>query len=284
MENIIKKSLIIFVVISGCGFKNTKNNSDINNSNVTPQKNNDNSTTKKYSTCAKSGNKCTEKEIYDGQLVNVKVNDSENYDFYVISDDGTNLTLLKNGSLGPTVAWLNYEDLESVFNYHDWAGPKFGPYTILKQLNNLTSSWTNINVIENYDFQNPGFSNSGYKGLKISNGVVTITTKDLTEAVVPGTSRARLMTEEEYNTIKGYGDPDDYVSFFNSWLFVKLNEEKNEHKNDENWYEYGYYWLLDGNYSRTAQCVMSYKKIVDINVEDTLLLYPVITVDKSLVS
>ncbi len=46
-----------------------------------------------YSTCAKAGNKCSDEQILDGQIVNVSVNNTTNLDFYVINDDGQNLVL-----------------------------------------------------------------------------------------------------------------------------------------------------------------------------------------------
>ena len=70
-----------------------------------------------------------------GTSINVKVNSSENYNFYVISDDGEELTLLMDQNLGGTVAW--------------GVASSTGPLTALEALKERTDSWTNI---ESYSY------------------------------------------------------------------------------------------------------------------------------------
>ncbi len=97
--------------------------------------------------CINNTNKCE-----NGTLVNVKVNDKENYDFYVIKDDGNELTLIMNKNLGSRVFWITKEDyLESGGTaWNELVGTNSkGPLTVLKALEIRTQNWTNI---KSYDY------------------------------------------------------------------------------------------------------------------------------------
>ncbi len=82
----------------------------------------------------------------NGTKLNVKVNEKENYDFYVIKDDGEELTLIMNKNLVDTVAWISQTDYEESggTNYGEYGNNELGPLTALKQLEDLTKEWTNI--------------------------------------------------------------------------------------------------------------------------------------------
>ncbi len=83
----------------------------------------------------------------NGTKLNVKVNEKENYDFYVIKDDGEELTLIMNKNLGPTVAWITKEDYEAAGGTawdEKYGANDKGPLTALKQLEDLTKGWTNL--------------------------------------------------------------------------------------------------------------------------------------------
>jgi len=277
--------IVAAVVVVGVGIvfgskllsKNT-NNSDNQNSNNNVES--ETNVSKKYSECAKVGNQCSEQEIFEEQLVNVSVNEKLSYDFYVISDDGTNLTLLKNGSLGNPVEWTSEYDIENVFlDTSGWPNNSYGPYTALTYLNELTKEWSNIDIIENYKFQNPRpYGDDEYIGLNIQNGTITLTSNNSINKIVPGDARARLMTLNEIEFINGInGD-------FADWLYNKLNEEYNSNTSSDAYEHiaYYYFWLLDsGDTSFRAGGVNSIHGTDQINVESKLMIYPVITVRKN---
>ncbi len=98
----------------------------------------------KYNSILKSDNNCLKsKDICpNGTKVNVQVNNKENYDFYVIKDTGSELTLIMNKNIGPTVAWITKEDYEAAggteSDYGEFGNNNKGPLTALKQLEDLT--------------------------------------------------------------------------------------------------------------------------------------------------
>ena len=77
-----------------------------------------------------------------GTKVNVRVNNFESYDFYVIGDTGNDLTLLMDRNLGNNVAWISEQDYISTGKI-DWThisesndiisgNNEVGPLTALK--------------------------------------------------------------------------------------------------------------------------------------------------------
>ncbi len=103
----------------------------------------------------KSNDECImgESICSNGTKINVQVNDKEDYNFYVIKDDGKEVTLIMNKNLGNRVAWISKEDyiaaggIES--DYGSNGNNNKGPLTALKQLENLTKNWTNL---KSYDY------------------------------------------------------------------------------------------------------------------------------------
>lgn len=279
--------IILGVIIVLNIFHNTKESNKLTNNNTTSQS----TKSENYSTCAKEGNKCSQKDIIDGQLVNVSVNNKTNYDFYVIDDDGEILTLLKRKSLGDIVAWCSRDDKYDVFLAEENAdGNIYGPYTALKYLNELTNDWTNIDFINNYNFENPNtWGNKAYLGLNIQEGVITLISNSSTTKIVPGQARARLLTESEFKYITGTQD-DNYNGDNNHWLGKIIKEEYDSiHSDDEYDREkigHEYIWLLNADYSgQAASTIMKYQNtdmyVANINVWNKLMLYPVITIKKN---
>ena len=135
---------IILAISNGkwCARKN------INDNDVTIDDNIENcSLTKEPNPIITTNNSClTDGICENGTKLNVKVNEKENYDFYVIKDDGEELTLIMNKNLGNTVAWITKEDYEVAggTNYGEYGNNELGPLTALKQLEDLTKEWTNI--------------------------------------------------------------------------------------------------------------------------------------------
>jgi len=122
--------------------------------------------------CITSGT-CSQADINAGILVNVKVNNTQNYDFYVIADTGTELTLLMSENLGGRVNW-----------YKSAANNSQGPENALAELTLRTNDWTNI--------PEKTYTLSGLGEDK--------TTRRYEDKTVTG--RARLITYEEANNIK----------------------------------------------------------------------------------
>lgn len=262
---------VVVVILMNSPKKSTTNNNDDVNANTSTN------TSNKYSTCAKVGNQCTDKEITEGQLVSVSVNKKTSYDFYVIKDDGTKLTLLKAGSLGDAIEWTSKDDSVNIFK-GETGRNYFGPYTALKYLNELTKDWDKIDVIKDYSFQDPKTDGDNkYTGLDIKNGTISLTTKDSEVVSVPGEARARLLTLEEFNEIKPAN------SSYIDWLSTKLKEEKKNDKSEDSYEHIAriYMWLLDaGDFSNRPGRAVSYNQVTEINVENKGMLYPVITIDK----
>ena len=98
-------------------------------------------------TCIQSGNVCSDADILSGIKVNVKVNNRQAYDFYVISNTEKEVTLIMSENLGDDVSWINAEDyakvnVEASCNYTSCVYG--GPRTAVAELKTRTSGWTNI--------------------------------------------------------------------------------------------------------------------------------------------
>lgn len=151
-------------------------------------------TNKTIPDCITNDTKCD-----PGTPVAVKVNDEEIYDFYVMSDNNSELTLIMDRNLGETVAWISKADyLEAGGTDDEWlAGDTAvgnnnkGPLTALNTLEDRTSSWTNI-------------PSSTYI-LTDENGAYSSMTR---------TARARLITDSEAQTLLSLSN--------NSWVYGNL--------------------------------------------------------------
>ncbi len=82
--------------------------------------------------CYKKGKTCKQ-----GTIIKYYVNDSEFHYFYVLRDDGTKITMQQRENTIRNIAW----HAESNDNTK-------GPTTVLPALEQATSTWVNVNVIE----------------------------------------------------------------------------------------------------------------------------------------
>jgi len=124
-------------------------------------------------------------ECSAGTLLNVPVNNQEKYNFYVIKDTGTELTLLMSENLGDNVEWYS----------GDGANDK-GPLTSVAELKLRTNDW--INIPEKlYTYSDDGGSNR--------------------YASFSETMRARMITYTEVNNMKA--ENNDTMP---SWMYVNL--------------------------------------------------------------
>ena len=85
----------------------------------------------------------------NGTLINVKVNDTENYNFYVINDLNDELTLIMDRNIGENIYWSYYYDTTK------------GPFTALQALKKSTDNWTNLTklAIDQFEYDNDIESN-----------------------------------------------------------------------------------------------------------------------------
>jgi len=154
-----------------------------------------------------STNSCIEEgKCEPGTEVSVDVNYTDTYNFYVLNDDSSEITLIMDRNLGDRVVWASKADYNDDTNYGTNGNNNKGPITALNYLNNQTADWTNIDVIESYTYNNNlnGTTNtSGYQKLEIKNGKATLKNQDGSETnELEGVSRARLLTYEEVEDSK----------------------------------------------------------------------------------
>jgi len=155
-----------------------------------------------------------------GTPVAVKVNEKNVYNFYIIEDTETEVTLIMDRNLGETVGW-----------YAGSTNNRIGPVTALNYLNTQTKNWTNIKPIENYIYINNlnGTTNTyGYQKLVITNGIGVLTSQDGSTTELQETSRARLLTYEEADPLKTNNNGKSPT-----WLYGNLSSSAPS----------GYWWL-----------------------------------------
>ena len=169
-----------YCVIKGIDDKDVTITEDVTNCNLPGQIenviNSDNS-------CIRAGNICTDSEIIAGVKVNVNVNNSQSYDFYVISNTATEMTLIMDRNLGEPTHWISKTDYDNAGGTVIEVGGStdLGPLTSLNYLNSLTVNWSNVPIISNYTYANCAdlscisetFDGNwrSYKELKIQNGL-----------------------------------------------------------------------------------------------------------------
>ena len=89
--------------------------------------------------CINDGTECT-----PGTAVAIKVNSTEVYNFYVISETNNEIILLMDRNLGGNVAWISEEDYGCGVEGDMCSLNDKGPRTAVAALKERTSGWTNI--------------------------------------------------------------------------------------------------------------------------------------------
>lgn len=240
-----------------------------------------------YSTCAKVGNKCSDEQILDGQIVNVSVNNTTNLDFYVINDDGQNLVLYGYKALATTpylsesdTKKLLKENKESRYKYDDsidyYMYNYWGPYTLIKKLNELTSSWTNIPPIKEYSYYTK--EDNIFKSFEIKNGVSSITSFKGNKVTIPGTSVARIASEKEISN--DYNAPEFYGKSCLKTIGIRDGSNCDSWIVDEgvNGRQFGV--SISANYTKDKYTI----DLVTSNIHEKNYLVPVIEIPKTLVN
>ena len=228
--------------------------------------------------CLTNGQECAA-----GTPVAIQVNKTETYKFYVLSDTGSEVTLIMDRNLYSdedlannthNVAWMSADDYVDNDSCTYDACNDQGPLTALTALNERTKEWTNIPVINSYEYTNTE-GTYGYQKLKIENGLGKLTSKDgTTISEIAGVSRARLLTYEEA-TSTSIGCTTSSGSC-PSWL-----QENYDGTGDNNTYGY---WLLsaDPSHPYIGHTVDYYGRVNNngVNLGSRNGVRPVITLSK----
>jgi len=212
-----------------------------------------------------------------GTEVTVQVNETEKYNFYVINDTGSEMTLIMDKNLGSQVAWVNQTDYNDDANFGEYGKNNKGPITALNYLNSQTSTWTNVPVISSYTYNNNlnGNTNTyGYQKLEITNGTGILTSQAGTETnTISGTSRARLLTYEEAETL--------YIENSNvtpEYLYTNLSSTNTIDK------QFGYWFLTayptDSVYGRYMNYTNAITYYSHVYYPNDLGVRPVIAINK----
>ena len=94
--------------------------------------------------CLEKGNVCTINDIIRSIKVSIPVNDKEKKVFYLISNDKDTATFIMDSNLVDQINW-----------YGERINLK-GPITALTSIGTLTDNWTNIPIIEDYEYLDEG--------------------------------------------------------------------------------------------------------------------------------
>ena len=229
-----------------------------------------------YDTCIKTG------VCHPGTEVDVEVNDLKSYKFFVVSDSGSELTLIMDRNIYPdgksakqNVRWVSEEDYNDDVNFGNFGNTDKGPITALNYLNTQTLDWTNIPPIANYKYDNNLDGTQyeyGYQKLEIIDGISKLTSQTgnlITE--ITGKSRARMLTFEEADNIVSSND-----NKMPEWLYINLygTGDNNTHG----------YWLSSNLRSNiyNARIVYSYGylSVSNFNNGSSCGIRPVITLTK----
>ena len=156
-------------------------------------------------TCYKTGSTCDQ-----GTVIKYYVNDNLYHYFYVLRDNGTKITMQQRENTIRNIAWHSGENNNS-----------YGPDTVLPMLEQATSTWTNVDILE----YTPGITNLYDKpnvSCTYSTGDYTIScdNNSYTNSTL-GTrkSRARIITAKEVtNTGCLFGQTESCPSFMYNYL------------------------------------------------------------------
>ena len=161
-----------------------------------------------------------------GTAFAIKVNKNQTYKFYVIADNGSEVTLIMDRNLGNNVAWINTSDYnEANSEEGDNTACAYaectdeGPLTALKTLKERTSSWTNIPEME-YIYSDDGGGNA-YINLKMIMRARILTYAEVTSSEIGCTTTGGCpyyLYENLYNTSGYWLSSASMVSSRSAWV------------------------------------------------------------------
>ena len=225
-----------------------------------------------------------------GDKYTYDVNDTDTFNFYVLSIEGdkVNLILDRNICNDGTV---NYASINNYCRYKWYSenNNTYGPVTAMQELYAGTKGWDNVPAMElNYtDEANGTATDKGYTSFIISNGVGTITGKSTTNVTTVGTSSEPLKARlPKYSEVNGAGCAGN-VGSCPVWLVENmkywnvLNDKYSMNNNSEAYQSIEGYWLLSSypGYSTYARGVRYLGYVDYFSITDGRYgIRPVITV------
>lgn len=197
----------------------------------------------------------------------IQVNENDIYNFYVISDDGNEVSLIMDRNLGDNVPWISAEDYatanseegDQTYCAYDACSDE-GPLTAVNTLKIRTDSWTNINVRQ-YTYGDDGGGNR-YSSFTETMRARLLTYEEAISEIIGCGQTAKSCPEWLYKNLRNTGD----VSTYGYWTTAA--HPSNSHIA---WNIYGVGRVDCHDISNN-----------DINHKDSHGLRPVITVSRSL--
>ena len=245
-----------------------------------------------------------------GDKYTYKVNDTDTFNFYVLSVEGDKVHLIMDRNICEDGTVATESNKCTVAWHAGEVNNNYGPDTAMTYLYNATKGWSNVPDMDlTYTDENNGTAtNKGYTSITTSNGVATITGKNGASNTTIGTTsqplKARLPREDEVTSqdagchiyksstyLQDYGTCstwlvenlvyNDVSSYAGSGKTDKYNEINSNNGITK---IYGY-WLLssESGYSYNALIVNygGYVDYYDTSISSSHGVRPVITVLKS---
>ncbi len=207
--------------------------------------------------CYKKGKTCKQ-----GTVIKYYVNNHEFYYFYVLHDDGTTITMQQRENTVRNIPWHAGEQDNSK-----------GPDTILPALEQATSTWTNVNIL-NYKLGETILYENQYTKCSMVNGKVVC--NDNTYILGERKARARIITAlEASNTGCLTYTQDNADGSCPEWMYNYLLDSKtyggsyNDTTKNVNGEDNHCYWTSSALHSTYAMNICRFGSIhgayVDIN-------------------
>ncbi len=178
--------------------------------------------------CYKKGKTCKQ-----GTVIKYYVNDSEYHYFYVLRDDGTTITMQQRENTIRNIPW------------YEMSTSTQGPITVLLALEQATSTWVNVNVLE-YE---PGVTTlyeNAYTGCTITEDK-NVRCDSNAYILSQRKARARMITVlEAIDTGCRYGVQRSCPDFMHNYLYQSKNyggSYNNDTLNENGVYDC-FYWTM----------------------------------------
>ncbi len=176
----------------------------------------------------KTANSCLQ-----GTVIKYKVNNSEEKIFYVLHDDGANMTLQQRENTVRNIPWVSKEDYVAAggteTDYGTNGKNDKGPITILNALESATSTWNHVNMLE----YTPGETNlyqNAFTGCTFNGGEATLENYQLqcntnSYTMSTRTARARMITALEASSTGClvYKDGEQYTNIMGNSINASNN-------------------------------------------------------------
>ena len=190
-----------------------------------------------------------------GDKYTYDVNDTDTFNFYVLSVEGdkVNLIMDRNVCNDGSITYTSTNNYCRYKWYSAAANNTYGPVTVMQELYAGTKDWDNVSdMIMNYTDENNGTAtDKGYTSIITSNGVTTITGKPTTNTSTVGTAskplKARLPKQSEVMgvgcTTSNGSCPTWLMEYMTYWNVA--NDKYSMNNNSEAYQNQIYgYWLL----------------------------------------